>query len=164
MTLKAVSWPPIVELRLLAAIMFGLRRTSKMLLKAPFTKSFSTPTFRGTFIAKPSSCVNIRVYHPKYKKSKDGFAMVLSSPGAIGFEIAPGVGGSKDFSSRDSEELESNTPGYSWDKKVGGGLALAIARLIGPNDESSLTSVSLILSQDLCADTIRLRTQFQRPT
>ena len=77
-------------------------------------RSFSTPTFRGTFISKPSSCVNIRVFHPKYKRSKDGIAMVLANPGSISFEVAPGVAGSR---LSDDSEPGSN-PGYNWEKKV----------------------------------------------
>lgn len=70
--------------------------------------------FRGSYIAKPSSCVNIRVNHPKYKKSKDGAAMVLATPGTIAFEIAPGAGGAK----ASSEDADPASGGYQWEKKL----------------------------------------------
>ena len=73
----------------------------------------SVAVFRGSYIAKPSSCVNIRVNHPKYKKSKDGAAMVLATPGTIAFEIAPGAGGAKT-----SEDADPASGGYVWEKKL----------------------------------------------
>lgn len=74
----------------------------------------SVAQFRGSYIAKPAACVNIRVNHPKYKKSKDGFALTLANPGNISFEIAPAAGGSKS-----AGDADPTATGFNWEKKLG---------------------------------------------
>lgn len=53
----------------------------------------ATPVFLGNYVSTPKACVNLRVIHPKYKKSKDNNSHVLSSAGVVSFQVAPTVNG-----------------------------------------------------------------------